>query len=177
MDSKIISMSSILIAGKCVPYLIVSWVISVVIYQLFFHPLSSYPGPFLAKITYAYGGIHAIKGRHHLNTYKNFLKYGRVYREAPNRLMFNSLTAIQDIYINSNITKAAAYRHPGSPPKENLFSVRDNKQIARVPGHHVTGHPATRFLRKFAYINPYTQCSQFLPFNLLFIFNRIAFLY
>ncbi|KAI0876291.1 cytochrome P450 [Hypoxylon argillaceum] len=131
MDSEIISISSILIAGRCVAYLILSWVISVVIYRLFFHPLSSYPGPFLAKITYGYGGIHAIKGRHHLNAYKNFSRYGRVYREAPNRLMFNSLTAIQDIYINSNITKGAAYRHLGSPPKQNIFNVRDNAEHRR----------------------------------------------
>ncbi|KAJ8131439.1 hypothetical protein O1611_g2188 [Lasiodiplodia mahajangana] len=55
----------------------------------------------------------------------------RVYREAPNRLMFNSLTAIQDIYTNSNITKAAAYRHPGSLTKENLFSIRDNAEHRR----------------------------------------------
>ncbi|KAI0146893.1 cytochrome P450 [Xylariaceae sp. FL1272] len=107
------------------------WVISVLIYQSFFHPLRKYPGPLLAKITYGYGGFHAIKGRHHTNTYKNFLRYGRVYREAPNRLMFNSLTAIQDIYTHSNITKAAAYRHPGSQTNESLFAIRDNNEHRR----------------------------------------------
>ncbi|KAI1123712.1 cytochrome P450 [Nemania abortiva] len=109
-------------------YFLVPWGLYLLIYRLFFHPLSGYPGPLLAKITYGYGGFHAIKGRHHINMYKNFLKYGRVYREAPNRLLFNSLTAIQDIYLNSNITKGNAYRHSGSPEKPNLFNVRENAE-------------------------------------------------
>ncbi|KAI1754179.1 cytochrome P450 [Xylaria castorea] len=77
--------------------------------RLAFHPLSNYPGPFLAKVTYGYGGFYAFKGRHHVNTYKNFQKYGRVYRDAPNRLMFNSLKAAQGI----------------------LFTVRDNAEHRR----------------------------------------------
>ncbi|KAI1322532.1 cytochrome P450 [Xylariaceae sp. FL0255] len=91
-----------------------------VFYQIYLHPLSKYPGPFLAKITHGYGAFYAVKGRHHINTYKNFQKYGNVYREAPNH-----------IYLNPNTTKGSAYRHPGAAAKPNLFTVRENAEHRR----------------------------------------------
>ncbi|KAI0451920.1 cytochrome P450 [Xylaria acuta] len=149
MDSITEAFGAGLVALRYAFYFLVPWGLSLLIYRLFFHPLREYPGPFLAKITHGYGGFHAIKGRHHTNTYKNFLKYGRVYREAPNRLLFNSLTAIQDIYLNPNITKGRAYRHSGSPGKPNLFNVRDNaehRHKRKVIGQVV----ADRSLRSFS---------------------------
>ena len=59
-----------------------------------FHPLRKYPGPILAKLTDAYGGIHAIRQRFHLVTYDAHQKYGKVVRLGPNRLVFNSAAAL-----------------------------------------------------------------------------------
>ncbi|KAI5921958.1 cytochrome P450 [Camillea tinctor] len=125
------SLNALLVASKFAFSCLIPAVLSIFIYRLVFHPLRNYPGPFLAKITYGYGGFHAMGGRHHINTYKNFQKYGRVYREAPNRLMFNSLTAIQDIYLSHNITKGRAYRHPAAPEEQNIFNVRNNAEHRR----------------------------------------------
>ncbi|KAI1811393.1 cytochrome P450 [Poronia punctata] len=128
-------------------YLLIPWALSLLIYQLFLHPLRKYPGPFLAKFTYGYGGFHAIKGRHDVNVFKNFQKYGRVYREAPNRLLFNSLEAIQDIYSNPNITKGPAYRH--STAVTNMFNVRENAEHRRK--RKVAGQVVSeRALRSFS---------------------------
>ncbi|KAI1267632.1 cytochrome P450 [Xylariaceae sp. FL1019] len=129
--SSVSTEGTIATMAKYLFYLVAPMLLLLIVYNLFFHPLKSYPGPFLAKITYGYGGYHAITGLHHLNTYKNFMKYGPVYREAPNRLMFNTLTAVQQIYYNPNITKAQAYRHAGTPPRVNLFNVRDNAEHRR----------------------------------------------
>ena len=46
-------------------------------FRLFLHPLRGYPGPFIARLTDAYGGYYALRKCLHLTTYDNFLKYGR----------------------------------------------------------------------------------------------------
>lgn len=81
--------------------------------RLIFHPLGDYPGPLFARLTDAYGGYFALKKRLHLVTYRNFQDYGEtpklrlelslttlrwitgpVVRQAPNRLVFNTVTAL-----------------------------------------------------------------------------------
>ncbi|ROW16857.1 hypothetical protein VPNG_01757 [Cytospora leucostoma] len=62
--------------------------------RLVFSPLKAYPGPLLARLTNGYAGWHAIKGDVHLITYLDHLKYGPVVRQAPNRLVFNTITAL-----------------------------------------------------------------------------------
>lgn len=53
------------------------YVFGIIIYRLFYHPLSKYPGPFLAKITDAHIGWHAWTGDRHLHFYRCHEKYGR----------------------------------------------------------------------------------------------------
>ncbi|KAI0533765.1 cytochrome P450 [Xylaria digitata] len=78
--------------------------------RLIFHPLRNYPGPFFARLTDAYSGYFAINKCLHLKTYHNFQKYGPVPRQAPNRLVFNTVTALHDIYLNPKVTKGDSYR-------------------------------------------------------------------
>ncbi|KAL7267192.1 hypothetical protein RUND412_010233 [Rhizina undulata] len=51
------------------------WLLGVIIYRLYFHPLSKYPGPFLAKITSLHALYHAYRGDRHLVTYEAHKKY------------------------------------------------------------------------------------------------------
>ncbi|KAJ0114112.1 hypothetical protein J7T55_007946 [Diaporthe amygdali] len=101
------------------------------IYQLHFHPLRGFPGPFWAKITDAYGGINALTKRAHLATYQNHLQYGPVYRQAPNRLMFNSVGALQDIFLNPGVTKGQAYVDSRLVPSPSLFDTLDQAEHGR----------------------------------------------
>ncbi|KAI1439462.1 cytochrome P450 [Annulohypoxylon stygium] len=87
-----------------IPYLFLR-----ITYLIWFHPLSSYPGPFTAKLSNAYNGYHAFKRQLHTTTRQNHLKYGSVVRQGPNNLVFNSVTALQDIYKNDRTTKTEAY--------------------------------------------------------------------
>ncbi|KAF3224834.1 hypothetical protein TWF106_003279 [Orbilia oligospora] len=81
------------------------------IYYLYFHPLASLPGPFFARITDLYGGYHAWTGRHHYHLYELHKKYGPVIRYGPNRVSFNSATAVKDIYgATRPLRKSAGYR-------------------------------------------------------------------
>ncbi|KAH7309080.1 cytochrome P450 [Stachybotrys elegans] len=95
-------------------------------YRVTFHPLSKYPGPFLAKITEAYGGFYAMTMSLHLRTYEDHLKYGPVIRNGPNRLVFNSAQAMKDIYLNDRLFKSHIYndiRH--ADLKNSVFDTVD----------------------------------------------------
>ncbi|KAI0095350.1 cytochrome P450 [Hypoxylon sp. NC0597] len=96
-------------------------IIFVVIHRLLHHPLSRYPGPFLAKLTDGYAGFYAAKRRLDVVTWKNHQKYGSVVRHGPDRLVFNSVTALRDIYLNGRVVKANSY--PVSQVAPNVFDL------------------------------------------------------
>ena len=50
--------------------------LSTLIYCLFFHPLSKYPGPFFAKFTDLYNVYHCLKGDRHIEFHRIHRKYG-----------------------------------------------------------------------------------------------------
>ncbi|KAI0381178.1 cytochrome P450 [Hypomontagnella monticulosa] len=97
-------------------------------YLVWFHPLSRYPGPFAAKVSDGYNGYHAFKRQLHTITRQNHLKYGAVVRQGPNKLVFNSVNALQDIYKNDRTTKTEAYIALG--PRltiPSIFSAQDRQ--------------------------------------------------
>ncbi|KAJ9611126.1 hypothetical protein H2200_004309 [Cladophialophora chaetospira] len=113
-----------------------NFLIGLVLYRLFFHPLAKYPGPILAKITNWYAVYHAYIGDKHLDTYKAHLKYGTFVRMAPNLVTVNDPTAIKDIYgVNQNVRKSIFYQpsidHSGGEKAVSSFNVRDRTLHAR----------------------------------------------
>jgi hypothetical protein len=75
------------------------------IYNLFFHPLSSYPGPLLWRMSSIPWCYHQIKGdRTHIQA-QFHLKYGDVVRIRPDELSYTSVQAWDDIFVH----------HPGRP--------------------------------------------------------------
>ncbi|MCJ1430255.1 hypothetical protein MMC29_008172 [Sticta canariensis] len=96
------------------------------LYLRFFHPLASYPGPFLASITSLWSVITLFRkrclltwfrrfssflsGKHHLIELELHAKYGSVIRVGPNSLAFSSLSAFDAIYgFNKNFEKDNFY--------------------------------------------------------------------
>ncbi|KAJ4393463.1 hypothetical protein N0V93_002675 [Gnomoniopsis smithogilvyi] len=92
------------------------------------HPLKKYPGPFIATLTNGYSGYHASKKRLHLATFQDHVKYGPVVRQAPNRLVFNTVTAFQDIYLNPNVHKSTIYELTQFNPEKNIFGTLDRER-------------------------------------------------
>ncbi|KAI1390248.1 cytochrome P450 [Hypoxylon trugodes] len=129
--------------------LAILWLLLTIVLRSFFHPLRSYPGPIFGRITDAYGGYFALGKRLHLTTYENFQKYGPVVRQAPNRLVFNTVEALYDIYLNSRVTKGHSYtksqlraRYP------SIINVIDKDQHRRK--RKLIGQPLTeRSMRSF----------------------------
>ncbi|KAI0859842.1 cytochrome P450 [Xylaria cubensis] len=95
-------------------------------YRLLLHPLRGFPGPFTGKVSYIYGGACALAQNTHLKVYQNHLKYGSIVRIAPDRLVFNTVTALRDIYQNDRLVKSHAYRAAQHRPDIfNIFTVVD----------------------------------------------------
>ncbi len=79
-------------------------------YRLTLHPLASYPGPLLAKITDWYNVYHAWKGDRHLELWRVHQEYGDFVRIGPNSISINTNTALRDIYgFKANVKKSDFY--------------------------------------------------------------------
>ncbi|KAH7309690.1 cytochrome P450 [Stachybotrys elegans] len=94
-------------------------------YRIFLHPLSKYPGPLLAKVSGSYSAFYAVQKRLHLVTRENHVKFGPIIRMGPNKLVFNSVQALHDIYDSDRVTKSQAYLATRLSPSFNIFNAID----------------------------------------------------
>ncbi|KAI1817166.1 cytochrome P450 [Poronia punctata] len=99
-------------------------------YRIYFHPLRDYPGPWIAKLSDVYAGYHALAMQLHLVTFLDLKKYGPVLRHGPNKLVFSSAEALQDIYNNERVTKSHVYKLTITAGKPSIFNAL-NKQTHR----------------------------------------------
>ncbi|KAF5670172.1 isotrichodermin C-15 hydroxylase (cytochrome P-450 monooxygenase CYP65A1) [Fusarium circinatum] len=76
----------------------VSWIIGVVIYRLYFHPLARFPGPKIAACSEFWFLYNWASGYYVHNISDLHRKYGDVVRTASNELSFRSSVALRDIY-------------------------------------------------------------------------------
>ncbi|KAF4499425.1 Isotrichodermin C-15 hydroxylase [Fusarium agapanthi] len=91
--------------------LISSWAISVIVYRLFFHPLSKYPGPFWARISEFPAYYHTKKQNRHIWLWQLQQKYGPKFRIAPDSVLINTPTGLKTIFTNkANVKKAEYYK-------------------------------------------------------------------
>jgi cytochrome P450 len=91
-----------------VSYIVFKW-IWISIYNLYFHPLSKFPGPKLWLLFPITRQIDSVRGVRERKSLRYHEKYGNVVRCGPSQLTFNSPEAWKDIY---------GHGHP-ELPKEN----------------------------------------------------------
>lgn len=77
---------------------IFAYAITRVIYCLYFHPLSHFPGPRLAAVSNVWYAYHWLSGRWPWAVEQVLHRYGSVVRIAPNELAFFTPQAFTDIY-------------------------------------------------------------------------------
>ncbi|KAI0965837.1 benzoate 4-monooxygenase cytochrome P450 [Xylaria arbuscula] len=134
---------------KSVTLLIVLYYLVILGYRLLFHRLSQYPGPFIAKFADSYGGFYSLKRDLHLRTWRDHREYGSVIRQGPNKLVFNSIAAVHDIYLNNNISKSLCYEAGNfNPATTNVFNTID-KRVHRIKRQHVGRISTDRSIRTF----------------------------
>ncbi|KAI4868247.1 cytochrome P450 [Hypoxylon rubiginosum] len=110
--------------------------------------ISTYPGPLFAKLTELYAGSHAFKKDLHLEILRCHEKYGPIVRLAPNRLVFNSVTALQDIYQSDRLSKAYTYGNSVRNNVDNVFTARD-KDVHRSRRKMIAPPLSERAMKSF----------------------------
>ncbi len=113
----------------------------------FFHPLSKYPGPFLAKFSSVYHGYYAWRGDVHLQIWKDHQKYGELspyllyalsltratigdfVRFSPDMVLVSSARALHDIYGTGASSHFIKSKHYIQLEHKNVssFSAREKK--------------------------------------------------
>ncbi|KAL7270771.1 hypothetical protein RUND412_006509 [Rhizina undulata] len=141
------------------------WLLGVIIYRLYFHPLSKYPGPFLAKITSLHALYHAFRGDRHIVTYEAHKKYGPYVRLSPNFLTVNTKEGLKEIYgVNKNVQKSNFYRAVAGHPSNYTAgtSLTIDKQVharkRRVLAHAFTD-AALRSMEQYVIPTIDTLCN------------------
>lgn len=68
------------------------------VYNVYFHPLASFPGPLLARASLIWRIYHSVGGHFHFAIEQQHRRYGHVFRVSPNELSFSSVQSWTDIY-------------------------------------------------------------------------------
>ncbi|KAJ7056643.1 cytochrome P450 [Mycena amicta] len=107
---------------------------SVIFYRISpFHPLASYPGPFLARISKLWLAGIAMGGKQHLYYRDLHRRYGDVVRIGPNELSFANKSAIIPMLGSKQMPKGPWWdgRMPDNKNVRSLFALRDPEEHAR----------------------------------------------
>ncbi|KAH7026785.1 cytochrome P450 [Macrophomina phaseolina] len=125
--SKLLSVNSIPLLVEGFIFLVVLNIIATVLYNVYFHPLSKYPGPKYAATTNWIWHIITIKGDQPHWVRKQHEKYGDLVRVGPDRLSFIDPQAWKDIYGHRSAgrqencnERASASKDPNTKEGENL---------------------------------------------------------
>ncbi|KAH9206308.1 hypothetical protein DL95DRAFT_315819, partial [Leptodontidium sp. 2 PMI_412] len=104
------------------------------VYRLFFHLLSKYPGPLLAKVTDLYSVYYNYIGDIHIDALRYHERYSTLVRYGPSKLINNSAAGYSDIYSYSkNIGKGREYDTLAEDliSHRSILSTTDKKEHSR----------------------------------------------
>lgn len=105
--------------------------LSYVIYYRYLHPLSKYPGPFMASLTNFWKAYQYLTFAFHHNMLELHAKYGPVVRIGPNDLSFNSKDAIGPIYKSGGrVMPKAQFYDAFTAFEPNVFGTRNESVIS-----------------------------------------------
>ncbi|KAJ6570138.1 cytochrome P450 [Mycena vulgaris] len=107
---------------------------SVVLYRVSpFHPLASYPGPIMCKITKLWLAGIALGGKQHLTIKELHRRYGDVVRVGPNELSFSNKSAISPMMGTKGMPKGPWWdgRLPECKTTRSVLSLRDPEEHSR----------------------------------------------
>lgn len=116
-----------LLAGTT--WLAVSYLLVTVVYNILFHPLANYPGPFWARISPLYAAYHVYRGDLHQSIHRCYEKYGWSF--LMNNLVFKHFWRLMPIvgpvvrYFPDRLVFSRAEALRGTGPSSSEFSSRD----------------------------------------------------
>lgn len=113
----------------------VLYVLSVIIYRIWFHPLAKYPGPFLGKFTDIYPMVAMFKMTRVYWQYEMLQKYGSPVRVSTNNLFFSDMKSWNDIYGQSSNycpKESVFYDHLSATGAKSVLNIKEKGEHARV---------------------------------------------
>ncbi|KAG9529486.1 benzoate 4-monooxygenase cytochrome P450, partial [Aureobasidium melanogenum] len=115
------------------------YTVSLMVYNVYFHPLSKYPGPKMASATILWYMYSLGSGKHHEHCDALHQKYGKVVRIGPDQLSFISAQAYKEIYGHrpGKVEMTKDPRFYGVLAKENLIAtnVPDHARMRKLLAH------------------------------------------
>ncbi|KAF3031157.1 hypothetical protein E8E12_000776 [Didymella heteroderae] len=111
------------------------------LYNIYLHPLRSYPGPLIARASFLPYQCNLLRGRPHLWIQDLHKRYGRIVRLSPNELSFIQPEVWKDVYGHraSAFTKSYTFYGPdayGNPPgilrADNVSHARQRKTVSHA---------------------------------------------
>lgn len=115
---------ALLAAGVCLAL----WVASYVVYQVYFHPLARFPGPFLASVTDLWQVYQFLTLRQPYNLTELHAEYGQFVRYGPDKLSITAEDGVPLIYQKGGraMPKTEYYDAFGAA-HPNVFGMRDEE--------------------------------------------------
>ncbi|KAF7857957.1 hypothetical protein EAF04_009314 [Stromatinia cepivora] len=115
---------------------VILYALSTIIYNLYFHPLSHFPGPKLFASSRIFSIYYILQGTLPQKITSLHETYGHVVRTAPDELSFTSTQAFQDIYTKKNGRPGfpkdpIQYTRPAEGGASSILGVIDDKDHAR----------------------------------------------
>ncbi|KAF8644730.1 hypothetical protein AX16_008306, partial [Volvariella volvacea WC 439] len=110
-------------------------VLSTIAYRLSpFHPLSSYPGPLICRVSKMWMAYVAFMGKQHFYIQQLHSKYGDIIRTGPNELSFADAGLIQPLLGAHGLPKSSFWDGQFSHQKSHrtLIGIRDPKIHAGI---------------------------------------------
>ncbi|KAH7354879.1 cytochrome P450 [Rhexocercosporidium sp. MPI-PUGE-AT-0058] len=113
------------------------YILLLVIYRLYFHPLANYPGPVFGRMTDWYTVYHAWLANRHTDFHRLHQKYGEIVRVGPNRISVNSIEGLKAIYgSKANTQKSKTYsivnNYVGYPSIETVINKEEHIRKRRI---------------------------------------------
>ncbi|KAM7211792.1 Cytochrome P450 [Rhypophila decipiens] len=131
------------------------WLIGLVFWRRWLHPLSKYPGPFLYTVSSVTNVIGLLGGKHHIMVRKLHEQYGPIVRVSPNELSFCGADAWEDIY---------GFRTYDQPmEKDPIWVGALNAKLDALPLTYATREDHARQRRAFSHPFSNSSCVQQQP--------------
>lgn len=111
------------------------YVAAVIVWRIFLHPLSKYPGPVLGKFTDLPIMVSIFQRRRTFRQYELLQQYGSPVRVGTNALLFSDMKAFPDILGQSSkpcLKDPAAYDGLSATGEVNVLNATDRHQHARL---------------------------------------------
>ena len=90
--------------------LIAAYNSAIIVYDVFFSPLSSIPGPWYAAASNAWLSFYAARFRQCDALHALFERYGPVVRVGPTRVVFRDWAAMKSVYCVHKLPKSSFYQ-------------------------------------------------------------------